>query len=97
MTDEDPFRILLIVVAVLQTVISVHYGRKARVGSTMLRRREEGIFLTSAVVLFHLAYSIAFAAYLLNPTWMAWSAVGIPSMVRWIEAVPLQLGTAFMV
>jgi protein-S-isoprenylcysteine O-methyltransferase Ste14 len=63
----------------------------------MLRRREEGIFLTVALVLFYLAYGIGFVAYLLNPNWMAWSAVAIPPMVRWIGSLPLLLGAAFMI
>ena len=97
MTDEDPFRILLAVMAVVQIAISVPYWRRARAGSTICRRREEGLFLTVALVLCYVAYGIGFVAYLLNPAWMSWSAVGIPSMVRWFGAVPLLLGAAFMV
>ena len=97
MTDEDPFRILLAVVAVIQIVISLPYGRKARAGSTIFRRREEGLFLTVTIAFFYVAYGIGFVAYLLNPTWMAWSTVGIPSTVRWIGAVPLLFGAAFMI
>ena len=39
-TDEDPLRILLAVVAVIQIVISLPYGKKAKAGSTIFRRRE---------------------------------------------------------
>ena len=97
MTDEDPLRILLTVVAVIQIVISLPYWRKARAGSTIFRRREEGLFLTVVLVLFYLAYGIGFVAYLLNPTWLAWSAVEIPVTVRWFGSIPLLLGGALMV
>lgn len=97
MTNEDPFRILLALVAFIQIVISLPYGRRARVGSTMFRRREEGVVLTGAIVLAYLAYGIGFVAYLLDPNWMAWSAFRIPSIVRWIGSIPLLLGAAFMV
>ena len=97
MTDEDPFRILLAVVAVTQIVISLPYWRKARAGSTIFRRREEGLFLTVVLVLFYLAYGIGFVAYLLNPSWLAWSAVEIPAIVRWFGSIPLLLGGALMV
>jgi protein-S-isoprenylcysteine O-methyltransferase Ste14 len=96
-TDKDSFRILLAVVAVLQIVISLPYVRKARAGSTIFRRREEGLFLTGTLVLFYLAYGVGFVAYLINPNWMAWSAVAIPPMVRWLGSIPLLLGATFMV
>jgi protein-S-isoprenylcysteine O-methyltransferase Ste14 len=84
-------------VAVIQIVISLAYGKKARAGSTIFRRRKEGLSLTVAITSFYFAYVIGFVTYLLNPTWMAWSAVGMPSMVRWIGTAPLLFGAAFMV
>lgn len=96
-TDENPFRIVLIAVAVVQTVISLVYLKRARAGSTILGQREEGILLTAAVAVCYIAYGAAVVAYLLNPAWMAWSAVRLPVQLRWFGTVPVLLGGTLLI
>lgn len=97
MNDETPFRVLLIFVSVVQTAISFRYLKKAQAGSTIFRRREEGILLSAAIVVFYLAYGVAVLTYFLNPNWMAWSAVVVPLWIRWSGIVPLLLGAYWMI
>jgi len=97
MNDETPFRILLIFVSVVQTVISLRYLKKAKAGSTIFRRREEGILLSIAIVVFYLAYGVAVVTYFLNPNWMAWSAFVVPSWIRWVGIVPLLFGAFWII
>ena len=92
MNGELPFRIVLILVSVIQTAISLRYLKKARAGSTIFRRREEGIPLSVAIGVFYFAYGAAVVTYFLNPDWMAWSTVVIPLWVRWAGIVPLLFG-----
>jgi protein-S-isoprenylcysteine O-methyltransferase Ste14 len=97
MNDENTFRILLIVVSIIQTAISARYLRRARAGSTIFRRRDEGLLLTATTALFYLAYGLGLLAYFVNPNWMAWSAVVLVAWVRWIGIAPLLLGGASMI
>lgn len=97
MTHDTPFRIVLIVVFVLQTTVSLRYVRRAGAGDTILRRRAEGVLLTVGIALTYLAYGAAFVAYLLNPDWLIWSAMAVPPWIRWSGAVPLLFGAAWMI
>jgi protein-S-isoprenylcysteine O-methyltransferase Ste14 len=95
MYPELPYRGLLAVVAILQTAISAYYVWKARAFSTIFRRREEGFVLSSALGVTYLVYGASVLVYLLNPAWMAWSAIDAPSWLRWSGVAPLLLGAAF--
>lgn len=97
MNDETPFRIILIFVSVVQTAISLRYLKKAKAGSTIFRRREEGIPLSVAIVVFYLAYGVGVVTYFLNPNWMAWSAVVIPLWIRWAGSLPLLFGAFWII
>lgn len=96
MSDDTPFRVILIAVFIVQTGASLGYLRRASADSTF-RRREEGIPLTIAISVTYAAYGGGFLAYLLNPDWMAWSAVVLPPWVRWIGVIPLLFGAFWMV
>ena len=97
MTGQNPFRILLIAVSIIQAVISLSYLKSAGVGSTIFRRRAEGIPLSVTIVLFYLAYVVAVVTYFLNPNWMAWSAVAIQPWIRWAGIAPLLFGAFWIV
>lgn len=97
MTNDAPFRLILIVVFVVQTAVSVRYLRRAGTDSTVLRNREEGIPLTIAIALSYFAYGVSFVAYLVNADWMTWSAVALPPWIRWGAAVPLLFGAFWMI
>jgi protein-S-isoprenylcysteine O-methyltransferase Ste14 len=92
MSGETPFRLLLIVLAVVQAAVSLWFLRGTGAGATIFGRREEGLLLTVGVALCYLAYGGAVVVYLLNPAWMDWSAVAIPSWLRWAGIVPVLAG-----
>ncbi len=92
MPEENTYRFFLIVVAAVQTVISIRYVRRAEAGSTIFRHREEGILLTVGIGVFYLVYGAAFLIYCVNPAWMGWSGVGIPAWGRWLGVIPLFAG-----
>ena len=97
MTGENPFRITLLVVSIVQIAISFAYLRNTGAGSTIIGRREEGPVLTVAIGVFYLAYGVAVVVYFLNPDWMAWAAVALPPWLRWTGIVPLLLGAFWSV
>jgi len=51
-----------------------------------LDRRKEGIVILLSIRLSGLVMLIGLVAYLINPDWMAWSNLALPTWVRWIAA-----------
>jgi protein-S-isoprenylcysteine O-methyltransferase Ste14 len=78
----DPFRLFFGVILIGAFAISATFRRRARRSETIARRREGGwmilMRLSLALPLFGLM-----AAYLLNPDWLAWSAISLPDEARW--------------
>ena len=97
MNTETPYRVILVVVFIVQTAISVGYAKGARADSTIVRKRAEGVPLTMAIAISYLAYGGGFVAYLLNPAWMAWSSIAVPPWIRWGGTLPLVLGGTWMI
>ena len=71
-----------------------HRIRAERTGEK-ISRREEGFFILVTLRLFGLLAWVGLMTYLLNPRWMAWSALNLPDWMRWLGvclamvAVPL--------
>ena len=97
MTGETPFRVLLVVVTLAQTAVTVVYVRRARAGSTIVQRREEGLLLTILLGGAYVTYALAVLAYLVRPEWMMWSALALPPWLRWVGTLPLFAGGALVV
>jgi protein-S-isoprenylcysteine O-methyltransferase Ste14 len=60
---------------------------RAKAGATIFRHRDEGIPLSILLGSFYLGYCAGVVTYLIEPAWMAWSAVVLPALVRWGGAV----------
>ncbi len=96
MDNENAFRFFLIVVFIVQTAISIRHVRRAGAEATIFRHREEGIALSVIIVVFYLTYLVSVLSYLVDPRWMAWSAVAVPVWLRWLGAIPLLIGASVM-
>src|SRR3954462_14987028 len=86
MTDEFVFRSIVIINIALALPIGLYHRIKSQATREKLARREEGIFIMIGLRLCGLLGWIALAAYLINPAWMAWSSVALPTWLRWIGA-----------
>jgi protein-S-isoprenylcysteine O-methyltransferase Ste14 len=86
MTDESVFRIIVIINIALTLPIGLYYRIKSQATREKLARREEGVFIMIGLRLCGLLAWISLAAYLINPASMAWSAVALPTWLRWIGA-----------
>ena len=49
-----------------------------------LNRRAEGVFILVTLRPIGVLAMFGFLAYLINPEWMAWSAVQLPAWLRWV-------------
>lgn len=88
MTAEDPFRMAFVFVAVVTVAVAAYHRVQAGKSGERLNRREEGLVILVSLRLAGLLLWAGALAYLIDPGWMAWSAVPLPSWVRWMGVVP---------
>jgi protein-S-isoprenylcysteine O-methyltransferase Ste14 len=86
MTDESAFRLIVVIDLAVTLPIALYYRIRSQATREKLARREEGIVIMIGLRLCGLVGWIAIAAYLINPSWMAWSSVVLPIWLRWIGA-----------
>jgi protein-S-isoprenylcysteine O-methyltransferase Ste14 len=84
MTDETVFRSLVILSLVLTLPIGLYHRIRSQATREKLARKEEGIFIMIGLRLCGLLALIALVAYLINPSWMGWASVPLPTWLRWI-------------
>jgi protein-S-isoprenylcysteine O-methyltransferase Ste14 len=66
---------------------SAYYRRRARVEGGTITRGEEGPLLITLRLLVTLPLLAALLAYLINPAWMSWSELRMPTWLRWAGVV----------
>jgi protein-S-isoprenylcysteine O-methyltransferase Ste14 len=95
MSDDQLFRLILLVGFVLFMPIGIYHRLKSRTGEK-LDRRQEGLFILVTLRLTGVAAMAGMIAYLLNPACLAWAAVPLPVWLRW-TGVGLALIAALLV
>lgn len=83
---EEVFRWAFAIILLSAFGLSGFFRRRARRGEAIARRRE-GMGMLSLRLAFALPFFLAMAAYLVDPRWMAWSALALPEAVRWAGVV----------
>jgi protein-S-isoprenylcysteine O-methyltransferase Ste14 len=84
MTNEYLFRLLVVVDLAVTMPIALYYRIRSQATREKLERREEGLFIMLGLRLCGVVAWIAMFAYLIDPSWMAWSSVALPTWLRWI-------------
>jgi protein-S-isoprenylcysteine O-methyltransferase Ste14 len=87
MNDESVFRLIVIIDLAVTLPIALFYRVRSQSTRERLARREEGLFVMIGLRLCGLLAWIGLAAYLINPFWMAWSSIALPTWLRWIGAL----------
>lgn len=83
--NENIFRILAAVIFFTCIGISGYYRRKAdRDTGEKVSRRVDGSLTMNLIRIGGLLLWFSPLAYLINPSWMAWSKIGLPEWVRWL-------------
>jgi protein-S-isoprenylcysteine O-methyltransferase Ste14 len=80
MTDDTARWILLAFTAIFP--IGVYHRIRARTGEP-IDRKQEGWPILLSLRLLALAALVAIIAFMIEPGWMAWSAVPLPGPLRW--------------
>ena len=85
MTD-DMARIILLVGFAVVAPVGVYHRLRSRTDERLDRRQEGWPILLSLRPL-ALACMVGLAAFLIEPSWMAWASVRLPNLARWIGVV----------
>ncbi len=84
MDIDQTFRLMMVAIFVISASISKYHRRKAKLSGEAISRRDEGgvaMLLRAAVAL---PLMLSFLAYMINPSWMAWSEMALPVWARWV-------------
>ena len=87
MKKESLFRATAAALFVTGVSISGYHRRKAdKEGGEEVSLREEGLPTVIALRGSGLAFALSLTSYVLNPRWMRWSSLELPSGIRWAGA-----------
>jgi protein-S-isoprenylcysteine O-methyltransferase Ste14 len=83
MADDNTFRVAYLVVVAAFLPFGL-YHRVRSVSSERLDRWQEGALILFGLRLSALPLFVAGITWMINPRWMAWSAMPIPTWLRWL-------------
>src|SRR5512133_3365345 len=83
--NENIFRILAALIFFTGIGISSYYRRKAdKETGEKISRNVDGNVLMTIIKIGGLVLWLSPMVYLLNPSWMMWSKIGLPDEIRWL-------------
>ena len=95
MDVDDTFRLILLVGFVVVFPVALYHRLKARAAGDTLDRRAEGLFILVTLRPIALLRVLGVVAFVIEPSWMDWSAIGLPTYARWI-GVPIGVSAAVL-
>lgn len=83
MNDDQTFRVVLIVGALIVFPIMVYHRLRSQATGEKLDRWQEGRFILFTLRPLGVASMLGLLAFMINPLWMAWASVPLPAWLRW--------------
>jgi hypothetical protein len=83
MNSDQPFRIVLIVGALIVFPIMAYHRIRSQATREPLHRWQEGAFILFTLRPLGIAAMLGLLAFMINPAWMAWSSIRLPEWLRW--------------
>lgn len=84
MNQDETFRVALIAIFLLTLPIGVYRRLKSQSTGEKLDRRQEGLFILATLRPVGIALWLGLIVWIIDPVWMSWSSVFLPSWLRWI-------------
>ena len=97
MSDDQPFRLVLLVVLLVVLPIGIYHRVKSQATREKLDRRQEGTFILATLRPFGAAFWLASIAWMIDPRWMSWGSVSVPVWLRWIGVGLMATACALLV
>ena len=83
--NENIFRLFAAIILFIAMAISSYFRRKAdKDTGEKISRKVDGTALMAVIRIGGLILWLSPFAYLINPSWMAWSKLGLPEWARWL-------------
>jgi protein-S-isoprenylcysteine O-methyltransferase Ste14 len=95
--DDQTFRAVLLVFFAMVLPVGVYHRMKSQATREPLDRRQEGLFILSTLRPMGAGFWFSLLAWMINPSWMAWSSVTLPVWIRWSAVVVLSLAGLMLV
>jgi protein-S-isoprenylcysteine O-methyltransferase Ste14 len=95
--DDHPFRTILLAECAVLAPLSLYHRLRSQASGEGLDRRQEGLFVLLTLRPIGIAGLAGFAAYLIDPDWMAWARLALSAVVRWLGIGLGALGSALFV
>jgi protein-S-isoprenylcysteine O-methyltransferase Ste14 len=83
MADEQTFRTILIISSLMVFPVAIYHRVRSQLTGESLDRWQEGRFILFTLRPIGMATMLGLLAYMINPEWMAWSAMRLPAWLRW--------------
>jgi protein-S-isoprenylcysteine O-methyltransferase Ste14 len=80
---DQTFSTVLLIGFLVVLPIAAYYRLRSQATGEKLDRWQEGLFMLATLRPAGLALWLGLIAYMINPSWMAWSSVPLPTWLRW--------------
>jgi protein-S-isoprenylcysteine O-methyltransferase Ste14 len=97
MSNDQPFRIALLVACLVLLPVMAYYRIRSQATGEKLDRWQEGAFILLTLRPLGVAAMLGLLAFIIDPSWMAWSSVPLPDWLRWAGIGLGVLGGALLV
>ena len=84
MSEEQTLRAAVSLILLLVLPIGIRYRVKSQATGEQLDRRREGLFILATLRPAGAAAWAGLIAWMINPRWMAWSALPLSASLRWV-------------
>jgi len=97
MNHEQTLRGVLSAVFLVVLPIGIYHRLKSQATRERLDRRQEGLFILATLRPMGAAFWVGLIAWMVDPGWMAWSAVSLPVWLRWTGVVVILMACGLLV
>jgi hypothetical protein len=84
MSEEQALRTAVFVILLSVFPMGIHYRVKSQATGEKLDRRQEGLFMLTTLRPVGAAVWVGVIAWMIDPRWMAWSALPLSAPLRWV-------------